>query len=208
MKFRSLGVRSLQPMRALEGGVRRFKALTLLRAALIALALSESADADTPSPAAVKAAFVYNFAKFVEWPTAAFSDGQSPLTLCLLRTKDSYNGVFSTIEGKPVQGRTLEVKHSVAIKELKACQMVYLDENDAGRARDTLRALSETPVLTVSDIGGFAESGGMIGLFAEDERIRFEVNVEASSSGRLRISAQLLKLARIVRGLAVNRESK
>ncbi|MGH8773263.1 MAG: YfiR family protein [Burkholderiales bacterium] len=208
MPFASPGVRNLQPMHVLEGGVKSVKAFALLCAGLIALALAESARADTPSPAAVKAAFVYNFAKFVEWPTGAFFDAQAPLTLCLLRARESYDAVFTTIEGKPVQGRTLAVKHSVALKELKACQMVYLDEHDAGRTRDALRALSETPVLTVSDIGGFAESGGMIGLFAADDKIRFEVNVEAAHIGRLKISAQLLSLARIIRGPAVNRESK
>jgi YfiR/HmsC-like len=99
-----------------------------------------------------------------------------------------------------VQGRTLQVKRSVTHKELKTCHVVYLDEHDAARTRDVVRALSEMPVLTVGDIDGFARSGGIIGLFAEEDRIRFEVNVDVALLAGLKISAQLLNLARIIRG--------
>jgi hypothetical protein len=150
------------------------------------------------SEAQVKVAYVYNFAKFTKWPAAAFATPQSPLNLCLLRAKEAY-GAFSGLEGKLVQGRVLQVRRMTRLDELKSCHLLYLSESDERHMSESLRSIGDAPVLTVSDIEGFTDAGGMVSFVAIDDNIRFEVNLEAAQRANVNFGADLLKLARVVR---------
>jgi len=176
--------------------------MAALKRALFFLALGFYANfvfgAGALSEAQVKVAFVYNFAKFTTWPATAFSSPQSPLTLCLIRTNDSAASVFSAIEGKQAQGRTLQIKRGIRGEDLKTCHILYIGEADEKSTLDALRSLGEAPVLTIADTEGFTQSGGMIELVAIDSNIQFEVNLDAARHAGMSFSAQLLKLSKVV----------
>lgn len=162
------------------------------------LAIGLPAAAQQAAEPVVKAGFVYNFAKFTEWPLAAMPAGQ-PVQLCLAGT-DAAVVPAAVFEGKVLQGRTLAVRRPTRPEELRSCHIVYLADTDERRQSEVLRALRGLPVLTVGDGEGFAELGGMIGLLVEGGRVQFEVNTEAAQAAGLKISSQLLRLARQVRG--------
>jgi hypothetical protein len=148
----------------------------------------------------VKAGFVYNFAKFTEWPAAALPS-TGPVVLCLTAS-DALGAVSQVMEGKALQGRTLTVRHHVRVDELRSCHIVYMTDTDERRQTEALRALRGLPVLTIGDAEGYAEVGGMIGLVGVGGRIQFEVNTDLAQAAGLKISSQLLRLARTVRGRA------
>jgi hypothetical protein len=165
--------------------------------ALLALAAVVPAWAQSSSEPVVKAGFVYNFAKFAEWPAGALNGAQ--IGLCLIGA-DPLGSVFAVLEGRTLQGRTLAVRRNVRIDELKTCAIVFITDVDERRQSDALRALRGLPVLTVGDADGFADAGGMIGLVTADDRIQFEVNLDPAQRAGLKINSQLLQLARAVKG--------
>lgn len=176
-----------------------------LRAALLACLAAVLLGGPRPpalaqgsSEPAVKAGFVYNFAKFTEWP-ATVGSAQAPTALCLVGG-DPLNAVTTLLDGRMLQGRALVVRRNVRSEDLKSCPIVYITDVDERRQADALRAVRGLPVLTIGDAEGFADAGGMIGLVAADDRIQFEVNLEAVQRGGLRIQSQLLSLARGVKG--------
>lgn len=153
-------------------------------------------SAEIPPEAHVKAAFVYNFAKFTDWPPSVFMGPQSPMTLCLNRSKNNHFNAFTVLEGRLVQGRPLQVKLISRVDEIKACHLLYISDAEDKFLSEAIRATSHLPILTVSDDDGFIESGGMIGLIVVNSGIQFEVNQEAAKRVNLNLSAQLLKLAK------------
>lgn len=169
---------------------------------LLAMGLPALAAAEPVPEKLVTSALVYNIAKLTEWPAEVLGAADAPVTLCLLRAQESYEDIFASVEGKPVKGRTLWVRREVKLSQLQGCQLVYLDELDEPRLPAVLQALRARPVLTVGGFPGFAEAGGMVGLFLEQERMQFRINREALAESRLSLSAQLLRMARIVRGHA------
>ncbi|MDD5564970.1 MAG: YfiR family protein [Thermoanaerobaculaceae bacterium] len=157
-----------------------------------------------PHPAApeyaVKAAFVYNFAKFVEWPKRAPAALAPALRICVLGA-DPFGGVLDEIvAGKTIGERTMAVARVERVSETAGCAVVYVSASEGPRLRSVLAAFRGRPVLTVGDTDGFAEAGGIIGLFLEDNRVRFEINVEAADEAHLTISSRLLNLGRLVNG--------
>ena len=154
-----------------------------------------AATADPPSEAAVKAAFVYNFAKFVEWP--ANLSAADAMTLCVAGTRPELAVSLAGLAGKSVQGHTLAVKNNVNAADLESCHVLFLG-NDARPLAGLARG--RAGLLTVSDIPGFAQSGGIIGLFSEGDKIRFEINPRSAEAAGLKLSSQLMKLAKVVQG--------
>ena len=139
----------------------------------------------------VKAAFLYNFARFVDWPGRA----QGVVTLCLL-TGDPFGGDIDIITGKPVGGARLLVRR-IEVDQTAGCQMVFIPASQAGRFAHLLDGLKGRPVLTVGDAPGFAERGAVINFYLEQNKVRFEINIDAARRTGLPISSQLLRLARI-----------
>ena len=160
--------------------------------------LARTALAADIQESAIHAAFTLNFARFTEWPAGALlSDGV--LNVCFLSTPEPVGRDIADHKDKPVQGQPVRIRRGVRVADLRECDVVYLGEQDEYRLNEVLRALAGQPVLTVGGIGGFAQAGGMIGLYRQDDKVRFEVNLDAVNRSGLRLSAQLLKLARIVR---------
>jgi hypothetical protein len=145
----------------------------------------------------VKAAFLYNFIKFVEWP----GDGRAgaPSTLCLgILGKDPFGDALEVVRGKTAKGRTIVVVHFRRVEEVKDCDVLFISDSEKGQLAQTLKYLQNFPVLTVADLEGFCQAGGIIGLIEARKKVSFEVNIAAARRAGLRISSQLLKLARAV----------
>ncbi len=170
--------------------------LRTLPALALGLALLAPAAADVRE-SAIHAAFVLNFARYVEWPAGALSP-ERVLDVCFLSAAEPVGREIAAFKDRPVQGQRVEVHRGVRVADLGECDVVYLGEQDEYRLQEALRALTGQPVLTVGSLKGFAPAGGMIGLYREADRVRFEVNLDAVNRNGLRLSAQLLKLARIV----------
>ena len=139
---------------------------------------------------------VYNMAKFVDWPAESFPATGAPLTICVLG-KGPLAAALRSLQGKTVRGRTLMVRPVSRVGETGTCQILVVTASE----RHQLPPLSPHGpggLLTISDLDGFAHTGGVVGFVTENGKIRFEVNLDAAHRCRVRISSQLLKLARIV----------
>lgn len=145
----------------------------------------------------VKSAFLYNFAKFVEWRAQGAANDQQELVLCILG-KDPFGVGMDAVKGRPVKNRRLVVRQINDIDEMGQCQILFISSSEKGRLPEILAAVARSPVLTVSDIKNFAQTGGVIGFVTVDARIRFDINQTAATRADLQISSQLLKLARSV----------
>ena len=167
-----------------------------LVAMTVTLSLGSRAWAQSASEPVLKAAFLYNFAKFAEWPAdAAPAD---PLIVCVFGDTAIADALDETVKGRTVDGRKTVVVR-VKPEGFRGCHVLYLAGLDTKRAQAIIDDLKGVPVLTVGDREQFAQSGGIAGLFVEQGRMRFAINVEAAQRGRLRISSRLLSLAKIVK---------
>lgn len=146
---------------------------------------------------AVKAAFLYNFAKFVEWPPEKFASADAPLVICIAGD-NPFGPALGAVAGKRVENHPVEVRHLPTATGLDPCHIVFVGRADQGRYKPMLARLTRLPILTVSDIGDFTQAGGMIGLIEADQRIRFVINLTAARRANLKLSSQLLKLATTV----------
>jgi hypothetical protein len=175
---------------------RPLRALAVFAASLLSLLSLPlfAAEVDSASDTAVKMAFVYNFGKFVEWPPAAFNDSGHRVVLCTI----------GDVNGKKVQNRELQVVHIARLNDLGGCDTLFIAQSERDRLGDVLAAVSKRPTLTISDIEGFTDKGGMIGLLVRNERVQFDVNLTAARSAGLQISSELLKLAHAVVGAEPN----
>lgn len=156
----------------------------------------------TPTEYDVKAAFLYNFAKFVEWPPDTFKEPTAPFTVCVLGDDPFGEALEKEFSDKTVQDRPI-VFEPLDHHAPGACQVLFISASERKRVDAILQDLKGPPILTVSDIQRFVKHGGIIGFTLEDDRVRFEVNLAAAEQAGLKISSQLLKLAKNVTGKPV-----
>jgi YfiR/HmsC-like len=171
-------------------------ALPRLLGFLIALAIlcgPGTVTAEAPSEAAVKAAFVYNFTKFIEWPGQVPAD--APLRICIAGTRFELAASLIALAGKSAQGRTVKVKSNVQSADIESCDVLFLGQHAHALANYARRQVG---LLTVSDLPDFVQSGGIIGLFTEGDRIRFAISARNAEAAGLKVSSQLMKLAKVV----------
>ena len=172
----------------------------LIATALAALLAAPAPGASAREEYELKAAFLLNFAKFVEWPVGAYASAGAPLTLCSYG-EDPFEGrLLAVARGKTVNGRPLEVRQITAPEEAAACQVVFVPDPQTRRLREIAEGARKHPVLIVGESSNFAERGGMINFVVEAEHVRFQINPSAASACGLRISSKLLQLAIIVGG--------
>jgi hypothetical protein len=173
--------------------------LTLFLAGTILVMGSSGLGADTPRPTEyeVKAAFLYNFTKFVDWPAEKLESDSLVIGVYGENPFEDFLG--QATRDKRVRGRHVVVRECEDIEQATSCHAVFVrieDEKELGRS---LEILENAHVLTISDTKGFTRQGGMIGFVFKENRIRFEVNALATHDADLRISSKLLKLATAVR---------
>src|SRR3989442_1967878 len=162
---------------------------------------AQAGDGSDSSEYLIKAGFIYNFAKFVEWPTATFAQPDSPIVIGVLGTDPFGNLIDRIVENKKIGARGLVVKRlkwNADLKDLKECKILFVGSSEKERLDDLLQIVKSVPILTVGETPGFAERGGVIRFVVEDNRVRFEINVEAAHQADLTISSRLLTLARII----------
>lgn len=174
------------------------KALQLSIACVAAALLCGKSGAAAPTEYEVKAAFLFNFSQFVEWPAAAFADERAALVIGVLG-KDPFGASLDEIvRGEVVRGRPLLVQRYQRVEDIEDCHILFIDRSERERLRHILLALAGRPVLTVGDFAGFAQSGGAIRLATVGRRIQLRVNLQAAQAANLTISSKLLRRAHIV----------
>lgn len=152
---------------------------------------------DTPGEYQVKAAFIYNFSKFVEWPDRAFLAPADPMVIGVLG-HDPFGSALDLLEGKTVKGRNIAVRRIADIHNIGPCQILFISQSENGHLEEIMTEIKNTPILLIGDTEPFLQHGGMINFIAEESRVGFEINNSAARRAGLRISSQLLKLAKRV----------
>ena len=157
-----------------------------------------SAQAQTINEYEAKAAFLFNFVKFVEWPAQAFTDDSSPLIIGVVGDDKSSIVIEQIISGKIANGRRVIVKRFSNFRALTHCHMVFVRSSERDRIRQTIAAAGPG-ALTVGEIESFAQWGGVINFTIADGKLRLEINQTSAERAGLKISAKLLSLARVIR---------
>lgn len=169
-----------------------------LAALLAGARLDRPARAEAPTEYQVKAAYLFNFAKYVEWPRGTFKTEDAPIVIGVVGEDPFGEALDDALEGKVVEGRKLVAKRFASAEDARGAQIVFIAASEEPRLRQDLATLSGRSVLTVGDVDRFAERGGIAGFYTEGSKVRFRINVAAAARADLKISSQLLKLARIV----------
>ena len=161
------------------------------------LRLAQSQGTPKFSEHEVKAAFLFNFMQFVEWPASVTTNVSTPLVIGVLGDNPFGTVLDETIKGETVRGQPLQIKRSHRVDDLKDCQIVFICHSEKAHLKEILNALRGCGILTVSDIEQFCQHGGMIELLNEGGKIRFAINQEAAEQDKVKISSKLLRLARL-----------
>jgi uncharacterized protein DUF4154 len=149
----------------------------------------------------LKAAFLYNFTKFVDWPPSAFPATDAPIVIGIVGEDPFGNELDDLIRGEVVRDHALIVKRIPSGGDLRGCQVLFISRSEKERLPDLLGQLKGSSVLTVSDMERFGEQGGIINLVLENKAVKIEINPAAAERAGLQISAKLLRLARLVKSL-------
>jgi YfiR/HmsC-like len=167
---------------------------------------AQASEASDSSEYLIKAGFIFNFAKFVEWPTTAFAQPDSPIVIGVLGTDPFGTIIDQIVKDKKIGTRGFVVKRlkwGTDVRDLRDCKILFVSASEKAHMDEVVQIVRGLPILTVGETPGFAERGGIIRFTVEDNRVRFEVNVEAAHQADLTISSRLLTLARIVQAPAV-----
>lgn len=152
-----------------------------------------NAYAAQPTEYDVKAAFIHNIVKFVEWPTGSSAN----LQLCIMG-QSPFTEAATLLAGKKIGQQVWEVRQVDSRESLSECRVLFIAASESGDLRRILDGIQASGILTVGDSNSYAEQGVMVNFYPEQDKLRFEINVAAANRAGLRISSQLLKLARIV----------
>ena len=170
----------------------------LLLISLLGGACGRRVAAQTANEYQVKAAFLYNFAKFIEWPTEAFSNGH--LVVGLIGDDPFGSALDQTINGKSINGRQLIIRRFKWGQNLRDCHILFIASSERKRLPQILESLRGARVLTVGELDKFCQQGGLINFILEENKVRFEINLDVAEQAGLKISSKLLALARSVKG--------
>jgi hypothetical protein len=157
-------------------------------------------QAQTSDEYQIKAAFLYKFAGFVQWPTAAFGETSTSLIVGVVGEDPFGRALDETINGKTINGLPFMIKRLKWGQDLRACQILFISSSERKRLPQIIAGLKGASVLTVGETGQFTQQGGVINFVMEENKVRFEINAEAAGAARLKISSKLLSLAKSVRG--------
>ena len=158
------------------------------------------AEEAPPSEPQVKAAFLFNFAKYVDWPRGAFATPDSPIVLGVVGRDEMGDALAKTISGKTVDGRRFELKRFTAGDNCAGCHILFLSASEKKRLPEILARLRGASVLTVGESESFLQAGGVINFARRNQRVRLEVNAAAADQAGLKISSKLLNVADLVIG--------
>jgi hypothetical protein len=179
-------------MAALISARRR---ITLAAAGIAALWCAHAVPAAPPTEYQVKAAYLFNFGQFVEWPATAYASPTSPFVIGIVGEDPFGKVIDEIVRGESLAGHPLVVRRFKTAEEIAACNILFIGRSEAPRIERTLQALRGRHVLTVTDFTGAGSDAAIIALKTENNRIRMRINVEAARANNLVISSKLLRLA-------------
>jgi hypothetical protein len=160
--------------------------------------LSVKVEAQASGEYQVKAAFLYNFLKFVDWPAQSFANDSSPFIIGVVGNDRFNSAIDHAISGKTANGRQIVAKRFPSFRTVTYCHILFISSSERDNVRQIL-ATAGPGVLTVSESDGFIQTGGIINFTIVDSKVRFEINQSAAARAGVKISAKLLSLARAVR---------
>lgn len=152
----------------------------------------------SPTEADIRAAFILNFAKFTEWPAEVFADAETPLTVGFVGADDARTAFAALSTGKEINGRKIVVLQLDSVLKARQCQILFFRKSNGDFAVGALEVANVSRTLTIGEAENFLARGGMIRLFVGDNRMRFDVNVGATTRSKIRLSSKLLALAHTV----------
>jgi YfiR/HmsC-like len=187
-------------MQLAEGGKMGRRLVRGIMPTALALLLVTCNGMAQPAPTEyeVKAAFLYNFARFVEWPSSSFPNALSQFRICILGQDPFGSALLEITRDKWVNLHQFKVEDIASVQEARTCQILFVSSSEYRKTQQILEGLHGTSVLTVGDTKGFAERGGMIDFMLEDDRVHFEVNFKMAEQAGLKISSKLLSVAKLV----------
>jgi len=148
----------------------------------------------------VKALLLLNFAKYVDWPSDAFTDTNMPIGIAVVGNSGISDDLKKVVEGKNVGGRAIVIKKIATDAELAQCHILFITAAEKSHVAVILSKINARPVLTVGETGRFMEQGGIINFVKKDDQIRLEINLDAARQAKVRISSKLLSVADVVKG--------
>jgi hypothetical protein len=160
---------------------------------------SPQAEQPKPSEYQVKAAYIYNFGRFVTWP-AKVANQKSGFAICVLGQDPFGPALDSIIAGKVLDGKPVVAKRISKPQDAVSCRILFINATESDHLQEILNALNQTSVLTVSDMPDFSRRGGIIQFVLEENKVEFEVNLTSAASAGLVLSSELLKVASSLRG--------
>lgn len=168
------------------------------------LAVSNShtyAQINNEIEAKLKAAYIFHFLQFIEWPDSTFANENSPIVLAVLG-KDPFGKILDeTINSEKIGKRAIILKRIESVSEIGSCHVLYISSSEENKYKNILKHIGISPVLTISDIINFGLAGGDINFYIEENKVRFAINVQGVKESDLRISSKLLRLAKIINPL-------
>jgi hypothetical protein len=177
--------------------------LSILLAAVLAFSIGGAPIAQAQQPKAsefqVKAAYLYNFGRFVAWPSQIPAEASDVFKICVLGADPFGSTLDATLATGTIGGKSVTAKRISRPQDIDSCRILFISTSEERHLKDVLSALDSASVLTVSDIPRFSERGGMIGFVLDGDRVRFDVNLSSAQSARLTLSSELLKVATNVR---------
>ena len=146
----------------------------------------------------VKAALLFNFAKFVEWPVASFATTDDPFVIGVVGNDPFGQSLERTLAGQTIGGRRIQIRRWKKAREIGPCQILFIAASEQSDLRGLLDQVRDRPVLSVGDMNNFASDGGIVGLVMDNHRVRFEINQNRADRAGLKLSSRLLSLAHLV----------
>lgn len=172
----------------------RLRKLTAAAACLFAL-LAGPLRAAPPTEYALKSVFLYNFCRFIEWPSAAFASTDEPLTIGIVG-EDPFGSLLNeAISGETYHGRPIRIEHYRNARDIRRCQLLFVSRSESAHAAEILNAVAGKNIVTVGEDEAFIDKGGMIALTAEQNRVRLRINPATLRSANVEVSSKLLRVA-------------
>jgi hypothetical protein len=166
---------------------------------LLIIAPLSASNASAQSEDQVMAAFLLNFARYVEWPATVFASADTPVRICMMGSPAFGEVVSNTVSGKNVGDRAVTVVMKSDLASTRDCHVLFIGSGGFTTSNaDAIAVLGHASVFTVADREGFANDGGIANFFRDDNKIRFEINPKAAKKADLKISSRLLRLAKVV----------
>jgi YfiR/HmsC-like len=169
--------------------------LLMISVLLLSGGLQLSAETTASPEYQIKAVFLFNFARFVDWPAKAFPTPETPMVIGVLG-EDPFGGYLDeTVRGEKVNGRSLVVQRYRRVNDIKICHVLFISRSETDHLQQILASLNGRSILTVGDADGFASRGGMIQLTKERNKVRMHISLDAAKAADLTISSKLLRVA-------------